>query len=297
MKKYLIAFTLIELLVVIAIIGILSGLIVVTMSGVVNKANIAKSQIYSNSLKSALMANLVSEWKMDQVNSPLTDQTPDSWSGGNNCTLKENGYGGACDSTHCPQLKTSGCASGNCFQFDGTNDYLDCGSSSNLNWGTGNFTIGLWTGPRTAITHWSWLVSKNAGSPGLEIALSDDIIRICFGVWFTDVVNDPGKWVLPSNAWHYIAVTRRDGTVYTYVNGSLYGTPVANSYDFSGIAGSPLLLGRGSAVDYLNGYMDDVRVYSTSIPTAQIKSNYYSGLNRMFSKKMISSEEYLAGLF
>ena len=48
------AFTLIELLVVIAIIGILSGLIVVTMSGVTQKARIAKAQAFSNSLRNAL---------------------------------------------------------------------------------------------------------------------------------------------------------------------------------------------------------------------------------------------------
>jgi prepilin-type N-terminal cleavage/methylation domain-containing protein len=58
MKKTVsIAFTLIELLVVIAIIGILSGLIVVTMNGVTQKANIAKAQVFSNSLRNALMLN------------------------------------------------------------------------------------------------------------------------------------------------------------------------------------------------------------------------------------------------
>jgi len=90
------SFALIELLVVIATIGILSGLIVVSMSGVTNKATIAKGQIFSNSLRNSLMANLVSEWKFDQVNNPSTDQTPDSWSGGNNGTLKELSWASAC---------------------------------------------------------------------------------------------------------------------------------------------------------------------------------------------------------
>jgi prepilin-type N-terminal cleavage/methylation domain-containing protein len=56
------AFTLIELLVVIAIIGILSGLIVVSMSGVTQKANIAKAQVFSNSLRNSLMLIIVGEW-------------------------------------------------------------------------------------------------------------------------------------------------------------------------------------------------------------------------------------------
>jgi prepilin-type N-terminal cleavage/methylation domain-containing protein len=73
------AFTLIELLVVIAIIGILSGLIVVSMSGVTQKATIAKAQVFSNSLRNSLMLNLISEWKLD-------GNANDSWSGGNNGT-------------------------------------------------------------------------------------------------------------------------------------------------------------------------------------------------------------------
>ena len=62
------AFTLIELLVVIAIIGILSGLIVVSMSGVTEKANIAKSQVFSNSLRNSLMINTVSQYNFNDSN-------------------------------------------------------------------------------------------------------------------------------------------------------------------------------------------------------------------------------------
>ncbi len=51
------AFTLIELLVVIAIIGILSGLIVVSMSGATNSANDAKRKANLDVLKKALMYN------------------------------------------------------------------------------------------------------------------------------------------------------------------------------------------------------------------------------------------------
>jgi len=110
------AFTLIELLVVIAIIGIFSGLIVVTMSGVTQKATIAKSQIFSNSLRNALMANLVSEWKFDELTTAVQGSTAlDSWSGGNNLTVYTNSDG-------LDKLSTN-CVSGKCLSFDGTDDY------------------------------------------------------------------------------------------------------------------------------------------------------------------------------
>ncbi|MFA5013406.1 MAG: prepilin-type N-terminal cleavage/methylation domain-containing protein, partial [Candidatus Paceibacterota bacterium] len=55
-KKSLRAFTLIELLVVIAIVGILSGLIIVTMSGATNSATDAKRKTAISGLAKALMA-------------------------------------------------------------------------------------------------------------------------------------------------------------------------------------------------------------------------------------------------
>ena len=61
------AFTLIELLVVIAIIGILSGLIVVAMGGVTQKATIAKSQIFSNSLRNSLMLDILAQYTFDDI--------------------------------------------------------------------------------------------------------------------------------------------------------------------------------------------------------------------------------------
>ena len=135
------AFTLIELLVVIAIIGILSGLIVVAMGGMTQKASIAKSQIFSNSLKNSLMLNLVSEWKFDESTTAINGTTiQDSWSSGYNGTLSSIGD---------PAVNkvSTDCVSGKCLSFDGVDDYVDLGAYSslpNLQFGKGSFTIGAW---------------------------------------------------------------------------------------------------------------------------------------------------------
>jgi len=99
------AFTLIELLVVIAIIGILSGLIIVSMGGITSSATVAKAQVFSNSLRNALMMNLVAEYKLD-------GNANDNW-GGRNGTL------------HGTTTVSSGCPQGTCLSFNGSSDYVN----------------------------------------------------------------------------------------------------------------------------------------------------------------------------
>jgi len=59
------SFTLIELLVVIVIIGILAGVIMISTSSSIDKANFAKAQTFSNTVQEELLLNLVSEWTFD----------------------------------------------------------------------------------------------------------------------------------------------------------------------------------------------------------------------------------------
>ena len=66
------SFTLIELLVVIVIIGILAGVIIVSTSSSISKANIAKVKVFENSIQNELGANMVSRWKLDEIVGTIT---------------------------------------------------------------------------------------------------------------------------------------------------------------------------------------------------------------------------------
>src|SRR5574344_2332815 len=99
------SFTLIELLVVIVIIGILAGVIIVSTSSSISKANIAKVKVFENSIQNELGANMVSRWKLDEIISTTT--TPDAW--GNNTGTLVNG----------PVLKLEAeCVTGKCMYFN-----------------------------------------------------------------------------------------------------------------------------------------------------------------------------------
>jgi prepilin-type N-terminal cleavage/methylation domain-containing protein len=295
------AFTLIELLVVIAIIGILSGLIVVSMGGVTEKANIAKSQVFSNSLRNSLMADFVSEWKLDGGtigNTVTSGDVLDSWSTNNAVTISGS-----------PVIRGgSDCVYGNCIQFTGgTNaDTIDFGNKVAFSMGTKDHTVSMWvyfdaasapqyetlilTGgyTNTAGVAGYWIHRLN-GSTYLYGEFSDGTaIRIA------SALTPPGY--LKANTWYYVVVTfDRDGLMQGYINGI---KQVGYTGDISTKNGNvqnynSLRIGSYSSSYYhLAGKMDEVRIFHAVVPSAQIKEQYYSGLNSLLANGNIDAKEY-----
>lgn len=301
MSKKQIAFTLIELLVVIAIIGILSGLIVVTMNGVTDKANIAKSQVFSNSLRNALMMNLISEWKFDELSTAVQGSSiQDSWSGGNNMILSTGSDG--------LEKLISSCVSGKCLSFDGSNDYAyvsgSDSASSNLAI-TGAITLSAWvkftgTGADMSIVT-RGIDGTSTLNSGYAFWRYNVTNKIYFDTYSTTVRDPLSSFkVINDNNWHYVVATW-DGTINTdgkklYIDGELdnkktsiisaMGQP---SYQFK--------IGASGATSYqypLNGLVDDVRVYNAAVPSSQIKEYYYAGLNGLLKNGGITKEDYLS---
>jgi prepilin-type N-terminal cleavage/methylation domain-containing protein len=112
MKTVKQSFTLVEILVVIVIIGILSSFIFFTINDSVEKASIAKSKMFSESIRNNLLLNLVSEWKLD-------GNANDSW-GSNNGTPTSVSY-----------EAEANCVSGQCASFGGSTSYI-LGNASSL---------------------------------------------------------------------------------------------------------------------------------------------------------------------
>jgi prepilin-type N-terminal cleavage/methylation domain-containing protein len=269
------AFTLIELLVVIAIIGILSGLIVVSMSGVTQKANIAKSQIFSNSLRNALMLNIVGEWKFE-------GDTNDTWSG-NNGTWS----GPTAPNTVANYRPKEECVSGQCLNFDGVDDVVNTTYAGNF--GTGEFTISFWVKlntltpahqniignrlPQGANTWWAGIFSDG---------------RINFDSSGNSIISNTGEIV--TNTWYYIIFTRTGTTFTTYKNGVSVKT---GSQPNNLTAGTNMAIGAiYGASERVNGLIDDVRIYNATIPTSQIKEQYFTGLKNLLTSGQINGREY-----
>jgi prepilin-type N-terminal cleavage/methylation domain-containing protein len=283
------AFTLIELLVVIAIIGILSGLIVVGMDGVTQKATIAKAQVFSNSLRNALMLNLISEWKFDGSGvvdgaAATTAYAQDSWGTGTGSIVGAPlVYSGA------------SCIYGSCLYFDGVDDSLSVADSNVLD--VSSITVEAWVKftalPTIASAHLVskddayWFAVDTAGSLDRKIKSYD-----ANGTAASAVTGfATGRW------YHLVgSFDNSTKTIKYYVDGALVsggGTIINNAQSST----NTLYIGKSATLanSLVHGYLDTIRLYNGPIPISQIEEDYYAGLNNLLIKGSISGEEY-AGL-
>jgi prepilin-type N-terminal cleavage/methylation domain-containing protein len=279
------AFTLIELLVVIAIVGILAGLAVVNMSGATTAARIAKSKVFSNSLRNSLLGNRVSEWKFDEgAGTAAADLI-----GSSNGFLSNFNFSGVSN------WKTGAdCVSGSCLSFDGSNDFVNFGNDPSLSSPT--FTWEMWVyNPKVGV----WVFSKNKddGIPSMEYGF---IIQSPGGFFQTYIngtyVSGTANTNIATAGWSHVAVTFDGTKIVYYIDGKIFetdnwtGTVTATdaSLQFSGRRpgyGSPF-----------GGVLDDFRIYNSPITSYQIREHYLAGLDNLMSKKSITKDEYVRKL-
>lgn len=291
-----VAFTLIELLVVIAIIGILSGMIVVVMGNMTQKATIAKAQVFSNSLRNALMANIIGEWKIDEISGATANDTWGRLSNGilNGFTDTTAGYG---DANTSGWMSSSNCISGTCLKFNGSSTYLNCGTNAILD--VDSITVSAWIKTGNSVpVDWATIIAKGNQGANNHFWLNYRTGYFSFeygnGTARTAAVNN----IVPLiNTWYYIVGTYTSGSGYLYVNGARG----AQNIGLSGNLGTnvlDLIIGRCSYATsyYWNGLIDDVRFFNAAMPTSQIKEQYYAGLNKLLINGGITEEEYLSRL-
>jgi len=290
------SFTLIELLVVIVIIGILAGVIMISTSSSIDKANIAKAQVFSESVKNNLLLNLVSEWKFDD----LSNLGKDTW-GNNNGILY-----GPLGTQNLPQLQSeSECVSGNCLKFDGTDDRVGIPHTNNINF-TSIMSAFLWikgaaqgSNARMIISNWynnidSWAMCSFNSSPykKLEVFLySNGTTNSSYSkYWY---VSNPDFF---DNKWHHAGYTFDSGVIKVYVDGQemsvtkLYDGIVNSIYE----SGNDINIGgiNGVTSNFFNGLIDEVRLYNNVLSSSQIKKHYIAGLDSLLLQGSILIEDY-----
>jgi prepilin-type N-terminal cleavage/methylation domain-containing protein len=279
------AFTLLELLVVITIIGILSSIVIVSMSGSTDSATIAKGKAYAQQIHALLGHKAVGVWNFDEG----TDNT---CSGGEDvCDI--SGYGNHGTFYGETQFIDSD-IEGYALSFDGTGDYVDCGNGESFNI-TSAITVLYWESDISPV-HTSGRVGKKSVFDISRRGVSDVYAHVYVdgayqGLYGTDKLT-PG-------VWHHVVMTYDSLTreLAVFIDGIKELSKILTGLSEYTLNTSAYNLeigrmGYQGTIDYFNGLIDEVRIYSETLPATEIQKHYVQGLNKLLTNQAITQAEY-----
>lgn len=160
---------------------------------------------------------------------------------------------------------------GNALAFDGVNDVVSIGNTTNLQLTQGTIE--------------AWIKTPNAGSGWRGIVVK----QMAYGLFMADNELVAYEWdgrgnissgaYLNDNKWHHVAFSFNlgvsNGTCSIYVDGEKKTTTTFKTFNQNVALG----IGNGSVTDniqFFNGAIDEVRVWNTARTEAQIQSTMYN---------------------
>jgi hypothetical protein len=174
---------------------------------------------------------------------------------------------------------------GHAYLFNGSSNNINCGNPQNnsLDLGT-NATLSAWVNFNSVGNGYQVLIGKDIG-PGNCIdkwimwynAYSNNYVTSftinwtgCSQGWLGSNV-----WTPITGQWYHIAIAK-SGNQYTFfLNGN------QNGYTTTTVAvpdvNADLTLGMADGGNFLNGSLDDVRIYNYALSTAEIQQLYHEG--------------------
>jgi hypothetical protein len=145
------------------------------------------------------------------------------------------------------------------YYFDGTGDYMYVmGTSSEMAFGTGDFTVEFWVYPAAAnqtATIIGWRPTNTNGAYINLYLLSGSIYL------YVSSADRISGGSVSASAWSHIALARSNGVTKLFLNGTQTGSNYTDSNSYLVGANRPLI----GANDYdvsspFNGYIDDLRI-------------------------------------
>lgn len=162
-------------------------------------------------------------------------------------------------------------------QFDGSDDYVDCGSSPSL---TDSITVEAWIKRDEDAMGDGHIVNCGGGwsDPGYSLFWYENKIRIELQSTSSKTMcdNDPPE----DNEWHHLAFTwdKLSGTIITYVDGEA----LPNTAQFTDDLGTPnqnLNIGRNELqYFYFQGQIAEVRLWNVVLSPKEIRDNMFISL-------------------
>ena len=225
-------------------------------------------------------ANYVGVWHMNQNPSGSAPQIIDYTSNSNDGTSNGSMITG--------DLKTG--KIGQAIEFDGNNDYIDCGNDASLQI-TGDITMEAWIYTDGYDDYDAVITKTTTGSwtngYGMHLEPGEDPAMYT-GNWNNDLVEDNGHAAL-NGAWHHMVATHVSGggTSSLYVDGVLIAS---NNESDPTSAAANVEIGRGADNQYnWIGELDEIRL-SNTVRSADWIATEYANQNAPGSFYTVGSE-------
>ncbi len=163
-------------------------------------------------------------------------------------------------------------------EFDGLNDYIAVPDSPSLKFGTGDFTVSLWTkldDPGTT----QYLINKypGGGVPGFHVSINSDGVLWVMEHGNTLDFSVAGTTKINNSTWHYLTYVRNSNTGYReiWVDGArqanaIYGVDNIDTTDKMVISGRYTT----PTTTWAQGKIDEIRLSGTARSADWIKTSY-----------------------
>ena len=173
-------------------------------------------------------------------------------------------------------------ANGGSLSFDGTNDYVDCGTFFTYQ----TFTIEMWVNPGTSQNTYADIFDNNHTSNQNFVLQqnANDLNNYAFGV--NDAsgnISSTGTIVLTANTWTHVALTFSPSTrVIAYVNSVFHSQGSLAGGRNIAYVNQSLALGRWQygGGRHWNGKISNFKTYNRILTAAEIQQNYNATKSR-----------------
>lgn len=255
------AFTLIELMVVIGIIGVLATIVTAFLNGARESGRMAANTQFEANILHGIGDQLVGEWKFDDGSGKAYDTSGFN----NNGTLN----GG-------PRYYPNGGYNGKgAYYFNGSQNINAVVKNINT---TNNITFTAWV-KGYAVGSLTGIVTFPNNGTGVIADLNNQL-RF---VWADSYSTVPTGLNMTKDKWNFVAMSVTPTKISLYLNDKTFSYPNPSIFlevNFNNGNGN-LKIGqyKSNISPSWMGYIDNVRVYTAPITTAQIEQLYAEGLS------------------
>jgi len=173
-------------------------------------------------------------------------------------------------------------------EFDGTNQYVDVGTSNSLDLGSGDFTFMVWEKSHTSSYSGNGVILTNQPAQEDWKGYGFGVIEgayLFISQSSEDYVEVKGTIDVTDDTWHHLAYVHHDGYYSLYVDG-IYDTDsklVTTEYNITNAQNTCLAYdGQTPGWCYFAGMLDEPQLYNRALSREEINASYNNGLYQLY---------------